>query len=150
MFYGTFRHAVDTKGRVALPAQFRRDLTGAVLAPGSERRLVIRPAAEWSAYEQHFRLTAGSNAQQRQFIRQLYAQAREVEVDGQGRILLSPEHRAFAGIGERAVFVGVSTAVEVVGEEIWDADAALYTPDAFTQLGDTLAASVAPSADERP
>ena len=143
MFYGTFRHAVDAKGRVALPAQFRRDLAGAVLAPGAERRLVIRPAAEWSAYETNFRLTARSTAQERQFIRQLYAQAREVEVDAQGRILLPPEHRTFAGIGDRAVFVGVSTAVEVVGEEIWDADAALYTPDAFTALGDTLAASVA-------
>jgi MraZ protein len=98
VFFGSFRHAVDSKGRVALPAQFRRDLAGAVLAPGAENRLVIRPAQEWQDYEQRFRLTAESSAEQRLFMRHLYAAAREVEVDAQGRILLTPEHRSFAQI----------------------------------------------------
>jgi MraZ protein len=138
VFYGTFRHAVDSKGRVALPAQFRRDLAGAVIAPGAENRLVIRPAAEWSEYEQHFRLTADSSAGQRLFMRHLYAGAREVEVDAQGRILLSPEHRSFARIEERAVFVGVSNVVEVVGEPVWDAEEGALNPQTFTELGDRL------------
>jgi MraZ protein len=138
VFYGTFRHAVDSKGRVALPAQFRRDLGGAVIAPGAENRLVIRPAAEWQDYEQNFRLTASSSAEQRLYMRHLYAGAREVEIDGQGRILLSPEHRRFARIEERAVFVGVSNLVEVVGESVWDAEASGLDPQTFTELGDRL------------
>lgn len=138
MFYGTFRHAVDSKGRVALPAQFRRDLAGAVIAPGAENRLVIRPAAEWQDYEHHFRLTADSSAEQRLFMRHLYAGAREVEVDAQGRILLTPEHRSFARIEERAVFVGVSNVVEVVGEAVWEAENAGLDPQTFTELGDRL------------
>lgn len=138
MFYGTFRHAVDSKGRVALPAQFRHDLGGAVIAPGAENRLVIRPAAEWQDYEQHFRLTADSSAEQRLYMRHLYAGAREVEVDAQGRILLSPEHRSFARIDERAVFVGVSNVVEVVGEAVWDAEEGGLDPQTFTELGDRL------------
>jgi MraZ protein len=138
VFYGTFRHAVDSKGRVALPAQFRRDLGGAVIAPGAENRLVIRPAAEWQDYEQNFRLTAGSSAEQRLYMRHLYAGAREVEIDAQGRILLSPEHRSFARIEERAVFVGVSNLVEVVGEAVWDAEANGLDPLTFTELGDRL------------
>jgi MraZ protein len=141
VFYGTFRHAVDPKGRVALPAQFRRDLAGAVVAPGSENRLVIRPAAEWHEYEQHFRLTAQSSADQRLFIRHLYGSAREVEVDAQGRILFTPEHRSFARIADRAVFVGVSNVVEVVGEEIWDAENGRLNPETFTELGDRVAGS---------
>ncbi len=142
MFYGTFRHAVDSKGRVALPAQFRRDLAGAVIAPGAENRLVIRPAAEWQDYEQHFRLTADSSAEQRLFMRHLYAGAREVEVDAQGRILLTPEHRSFARIEERAVFVGVSNVVEVVGEAVWEAENAGLDPQTFTELGDRLSRPV--------
>lgn len=139
MFYGTYRHAVDAKGRVALPAQYRKDLSkGAVVAPGSERRLVIRPIDEWRAYEQRFRLTAESSAAERTFMRQLYADAREVEVDAQGRILLGPEHRGFAQIADRAVFVGLSNVVEVVGESVWDAERAGFNPDDFTQLGDRL------------
>ena len=149
MFYGTFRHAVDSKGRVALPAQFRRDLAGAVVAPGAENRLVIRPATDWQEYEQHFRLTAESSAEQRLFMRHLYAGAREVEVDAQGRILLTPEHRSFARIADRAVFVGVSNVVEVVGEEVWDAEIGRLNPETFTELGDRVARSGPASAGER-
>ncbi len=148
MFYGTFRHAVDAKGRVALPAQFRRDLAGAVVAPGAENRLVIRPAAEWREYEQHFRLTAESSAEQRLFMRRLYGAAREVEVDAQGRILLSPEHRSFARITDRAVFVGVSNVVEIVGEEVWDAEEAGIDPQTFTELGDRVGRSAPAAAGE--
>ncbi len=150
MFYGTFRHAVDSKGRVALPAQFRRDLAGAVIARGAENRLVIRPAAEWQEYEQHFRLTAESSAEQRLYMRHLYAGAREVEVDAQGRILLAPEHRSFARIEERAVFIGVSNVVEVVGESVWDAEQSTLNPETFTELGDRVGRPSAALAGERP
>ncbi|HEY8676950.1 MAG TPA: cell division/cell wall cluster transcriptional repressor MraZ [Candidatus Dormibacteraeota bacterium] len=149
MFYGTFRHAVDSKGRVALPAQFRRDLGGSVIAPGAENRLVIRPAVDWQEYEQHFRLTAESSAEQRLYMRHLYAGAREVEVDAQGRILLIPEHRNFARIEERAVFVGVSNVVEVVGEEVWDTESRGLDPETFTQLGDRVGRPGSPIAGER-
>jgi MraZ protein len=149
VFYGTFRHAVDSKGRVALPAQFRRDLAGAVVAPGAENRLVIRPAAEWQEYERHFRLTAETSAAQRLFMRHLYAGAREVDVDAQGRILLSPEHRSFARIEDRAVFVGVSNVVEIVGEEVWDTESGGLDPETFTELGDRVGRAGSASADER-
>ena len=139
MFYGTYRHAVDAKGRVAVPAPFRRDLGGAVIAPGAENRLVIRPAAEWRDYEMQFQLTADSSADRRRYMRHLYGGAREVEVDAQGRILLLPEHRTFARITDRAVFVGVSNVVEIVGEEVWDTEAASLNPELFTQLGDRVA-----------
>ncbi|HEY7928130.1 MAG TPA: division/cell wall cluster transcriptional repressor MraZ [Candidatus Dormibacteraeota bacterium] len=141
MFYGSFRHAVDSKGRVALPAQFRRDLAGAVVAPGAENRLVIRPAQEWQEYERHFRLTAESSAEQRLFMRHLYAGAREVEVDAQGRILLTPDHRTFARIEDHAVFVGVSNVVEIVGDVVWDAERGGLDAKTFTELGDRVGRS---------
>jgi MraZ protein len=149
VFFGSFRHAVDSKGRVALPAQFRRDLAGAVLAPGAENRLVIRPAQEWQDYEQRFRLTAESSAEQRLFMRHLYAAAREVEVDAQGRILLTPEHRSFAQIEDRAVFVGVSNVVEIVGEAVWDGESGGLDAQTFTELGDRVGRPGPAGADDR-
>jgi MraZ protein len=138
MFYGTFRHAVDAKGRVAIPAQFRRDLGGAVIAPGAENRLVIWPAGDWQEYERNFKLTAATSADARRYMRHLYAGSQPVVVDAQGRILLSPEHRSFARIDDKAVFVGVSNVVEVVGEAVWDAEASGLDPQTFTELGDRL------------
>ena len=148
MFYGLFRHAVDSKGRVALPAQFRRDLTGAVIARGSEHRLVIRPAADWHQYEQGLTMTSPGSPEQRLYRRHVLASARPVDIDAQGRILLTPDHRAFAQIEERAVFVGVSNVVEVVGESVWDAESAGLDPDTLTELGDRVSFPGVPAAAE--
>jgi MraZ protein len=139
VFLGQYRHQLDAKGRVAVPAQFRRGLgTGSVIAFGPERRLVIWPADEWEGVAQSHRRTASTPAEERQYIRQLYATAREVELDAQGRILLTPEQRTFAQIGERAVFVGVGSCVEVAGEEIWDGETAALSAEAFTELHDRV------------
>jgi len=139
MFIGSYRHQVDGKGRVAVPAQLRKGLPpGSVVAIGSEGRLVIRPPDEWSAMEQRFRLTADTPAEERRYLRALYASAREVELDAQGRLLLGEEHRRWAGISERAVFVGLGNVVEVVGEEAWDRENADLDPAAFTALGDRV------------
>jgi MraZ protein len=139
MFFGTYRHSVDGKGRVALPAQFRKELgRGSVITIGSEGRLVIRPADDWKAYEQRFRLTSETAAEERKYIRFLYANTSPLEVDGQGRVLLTQDHRKFAEIRERAVFVGVGNCVEIIGEPVWDKENAAFTPSAFTELGDRL------------
>ena len=147
MFYGLFRHAVDSKGRVALPAQFRRDLAGAVIAYGPESRLVIRPSGEWENYERNFRMTATTRADERRFIRHAYAGARPIDMDAQGRILLTTDHRKFAQISDRAVFVGVSNVVEIVGEAIWDAESAELDPQTFTELGDLVSQPRGAAAD---
>ena len=146
MFIGSYRHQVDGKGRVALPAPLRKGMPpGSVVAIGAEGRLVIRPPEEWSALEQRFRLTADTAAEERRYLRALYASAREVELDGQGRLLLSDEHRRWAGIRERAVFVGLGNVVEVVGEQTWDRENAELDPAAFTELGDRVGSATSSS-----
>jgi MraZ protein len=139
MFIGSYRHQVDGKGRVAVPATLRKGLPpGSVIAIGSEGRLVIRPPDEWSTVESRFRLTADTPAEERRYLRALYASAREVELDAQGRLLLIDEHRRWATIGERAVFVGLGNCVEVVGEDTWDRENSDLDPAAFTALGDRV------------
>jgi transcriptional regulator MraZ len=151
VFIGSYRHQVDAKGRVAVPAQLRRGLpAGSVVAIGAEGRLVIRPPEEWGSMEQRFRLTAETPAEERRYLRALYASAREVELDAQGRLLLSDEHRRWAAIGERAVFVGLGNVVEVVGEDTWDRENADLDPAAFTALGDRVTSSAGPAPAQRP
>jgi MraZ protein len=140
MFLGHFRHAVDAKGRVAVPSTFRRDLAqGAVLTVGQEGRLVIWPQPAWQEYVARYSMVHDSGPEQRQYMRILYSQSREVELDAQGRVLLSDEHRRFAGITDRAVFVGMNDCFEIVGEAAWDAEQTGVDPDFFTSLGDRIA-----------
>ena len=142
MFLGNFRHQLDSKGRVAVPAQYRKDLgPGSVVGVGPDDRLMIWPADEWRDVSERFRRTATTPAEERQYIRQLFANARELELDGQGRMLLSPEHRAFAGITDTAVFVGVGSCVEVTSPGRWDQDNGSLTSGDFTALHDRVTAS---------
>ena len=65
------------------------------------------------------------------------------------KLSLSSEHRGFARIEDRAVFIGVSNVVEVVGEQVWDTESYGLDPDTFTQLGDRIGRPGSPSAGER-
>jgi MraZ protein len=139
VFIGAFHHQVDGKGRIAVPAQLRRGLeSGSIIAIGPERRLVLYPPDEWHATEERYRIRADNGPDQRRFMRQLYASARPVDLDGQGRLLLDAQHRAYAEITDRAVFIGMSNVVELVGASIWEADQSAFDPDAFTDLGDRV------------
>ena len=141
MFLGSYRHQLDGKGRIAVPAQFRRGLPpGSVIAHGSEARLVIRPPEEWAALERKFRLQAETQGEERKFLRALYSSARPVELDSQGRLLIDAEHRAWAHIKDRAFFVGLGSSVEIVGEELWDEENASMHQAAFTDLSDRVTA----------
>lgn len=150
MFLGSYRHSVDSKGRVAVPAQFRRGLPpGSVLSRGPEGRLVIRDPEGWAALGRDIRLTAVSPADERRLYRAMWSSAREVELDAQGRVLLPEEHRTWAGIADSVVFVGLGESVEIVSATSWDEEQADLDADAFTALNDrVLARGVAPSSPE--
>jgi MraZ protein len=139
MLLGQFDHAVDAKGRVAVPAQFRPQLAaGAVVSIGPEGRLVIWPNPAWEAHLRTLTITAGTPAEQRKYLRRVNAGTRDVDLDGQGRLLLHPSHREFASIRERATFVGMGEYVELCSTERWEEETRELTPDFFTELTDRI------------
>src|SRR2546421_13097616 len=97
MFLGTYRHAVDSKGRVAVPARFREQLpTGTAISKGAEGCLQLYPPQEW-AREQGLRLGPPTPAEERRPARRMFAPARGGECHAQGRKALSPDRRPYAG-----------------------------------------------------
>jgi len=138
-FFGTYHHRIDAKGRVAVPAQLRRWLPeGSVVAPGPERRLMIWPPDEWKAHEERYRRTSETPAQERRFIRQLFGNTYPLELDAQGRLLLSARQREFAQLDDTVVFVGLGNVVEITSESTWAEQQGELDPDAFTQLNDLV------------
>lgn len=136
---GTYRHAVDAKGRVAVPALLRRGLPErSVVAPGPDHRLIVWPPDEWEREQDRYRRTAESPSQQRRFLRQLLGNAYPFELDAQGRLLLTTGQRTWAGIADSAVFTGLGDCVEIVGEELWSSDRLELEPDEFTRLHDLV------------
>src|SRR6202008_1930654 len=85
VFTGEFRHTIDGKGRVAVPARFRADLAaGATVCRWLENCVAIFPKKAWQPLADAASAERYSDASARAFTRFLFSGAFEVELDAQG------------------------------------------------------------------
>ncbi|MDE7328045.1 MAG: division/cell wall cluster transcriptional repressor MraZ [Lachnospiraceae bacterium] len=120
MFMGQYRHTVDTKGRVFVPMKFREGLgEHFVLTGGLDGCLFLYPDRKWEEFANQLKSLAGTK-EARQLKRYFFANAAEMEVDSQGRILI-PSHLR-GGVGKEVVFVGVFDRVELWDSGCWEND----------------------------
>jgi MraZ protein len=120
MFVGQYRHSIDAKGRLAIPARHREQLpTGSVMTIAPENCLRVYPPGEWDVVTQDMRLGAATDPQETNLARRMFSQAHEVEFDKQGRVLIPAWLREAAGLGATAQVVGVANVVEIWSDENW-------------------------------
>ncbi len=118
---GEYQHALDTKGRLIIPAKFREELgEGAVITRGLDNCLFLFPRDEWGILENKLKALPLTKSDARQFVRFLFSGATECELDKQGRINLPGNLREFASIEKDAVVIGVSSRVEIWSKEKWE------------------------------
>jgi MraZ protein len=133
MFTGEYRHTVDAKGRVAIPAKFRLQLDeGAVVVRwmGGCAAIFSRPAFEVIA--SRFASQPLANESATAVSRFLFSSAFDVERDGQGRMVLPAAIREWAGLKNDAVFVGQWDRVEIWAPDRWAASQEdVGTPEAL-------------------
>jgi len=121
MFSGTHTPKVDDKGRLFLPAKFREAMKeGLVITRGQDRALDVRTAADFAEFSARFRTASQTDARLRAYGRMLFALASEQVPDKQGRISLTPELRAYAGLEREAVVLGVYDRVEIWEPSAWE------------------------------
>ncbi len=135
MFTGEYRHAVDVKGRIAVPARFRAQLDGgAVVARWLDTCLAIFPMAAWEELATKVGSLPMTDPNARLLQRQLFAGAFETELDRQGRVLVPQGLRAFAGLEDEAMVLGSREHAEIWAPARWDSySESLNDPDAFAQ-----------------
>lgn len=133
MFTGEYRHAVDVKGRIAVPARFRAQLDGgAVVARWLDTCLAIFPMAAWEELATKVGSLPMTDPNARLLQRQLFAGAFETELDRQGRVLVPQGLRAFAGLEDEAMVLGSREHAEIWAPARWDRySESLNDPDAF-------------------
>ena len=130
---------VDDKGRLAIPAQFRKQLReGSFVSVSQDNVLAIYPPDLWTALAAQLQ-TPLPGPDQRALARTLYSMSDPFEPDGQGRISLQPEQRRLAGIEtpSTVVVIGMGSRVEIWPEARWDS----YSADAsgrFTEFADRV------------
>ena len=130
MFLGRYAHILDAKGRLAVPARYREALAeGVVLTRGSDRCLALYPLAAWRPLAEKVSALPLTDADARNFRRLVFAEATDLALDGQGRILIPPDLRRYAEIEREALVVGVDTSIEIWAPARWEALSAALDAD---------------------
>ncbi len=119
MFLGEYEHTIDAKGRMAVPAKFRAQMDrGAVVSKGMGTCLSVYTMQRWE--EKSAELAEGKASDElRDFERRIYPSASEVELDGQGRMIIPARLRAYASLGNEVTVAGVRDHFEIWDRQTW-------------------------------
>jgi len=121
-FTGDYRHSVDPKGRLVLPAKHRDRLQlGGFLTKFSGGCLAVFTAAEYEIVVSRLREQARNGELGIQTVRQVAASTIDVKPDGQGRVLIPESLRTWAGIDSDVVVAGMFNHIEIWPTTKWDA-----------------------------
>jgi MraZ protein len=122
IFAGEFRHAIDAKNRVTIPARWRSGEVDEFFAvPNQENgSLMVMPVAVTHEVAARAKSDPRFTPQDVQrFIRQFYSRAQPLTTDKQGRIVLLEEHCRQLGLKGEVVLVGSHSRFEVWSPEAW-------------------------------
>jgi MraZ protein len=120
MLLGEYKHNLDTKGRMAIPAKFRDKLSaGAIITRGIDNCLFVFANAEWEKLAQKLIALPLAQADARAFVRLMLSGATDVEIDGQGRILIPDSLRKYATIKKEVVVACLYNRIEIWDEAAW-------------------------------
>ena len=125
VFRGISYLNLDVKGRLAVPARHRDALTercaGHLVVTGdADRCLLIYPLPDWELIQQKLEALSNLDVRVRELQRRLIGFAVDVDMDGAGRVLISPALRAFAQLDKQVVLVGQGKKFELWNEERWE------------------------------
>ena len=121
-FYGTYEHSLDDRGRVAIPAVYRRELQdGGVLRPADDGCLELYTHESFTAKTEEVlgdsdTRTRIGRQRRRAFLSRAFGFS---QLDQQGRIVIPQEMREHAGLAGRVALVGLGDYVEVWDLERW-------------------------------
>lgn len=126
MFRGVNALNLDSKGRLAIPTRYREELVRIangqmVITVDRDHSLLLYPLTEWEEIERKLVKLPSFNIQARRLQRLLIGHATEVELDGNGRILLPPLLREFASLDKAVVMIGQGNKFEIWDEAKWNA-----------------------------
>ncbi len=126
MFRGRHEYTIDSKGRTSIPAKFRdilngKDNNGLIVTNEFDGCLVVYPIDEWRKVEEKISAFPDIRKEIKAYQRFFISGAVECPIDKQGRILIPPTLRDYAGLKRYVVFVGMLNKFEIWSKENWKA-----------------------------
>jgi MraZ protein len=133
-FFGRFEHSVDVKGRIVLPARFRKEFdTQAFLSRFIDGCVALWTPEEFDTQLESMEQRQSLSPEDRNLARVWAGTSAEVEIDRQGRLAVPPSLRTFAQLGSTVLVMGAIERVELWDPDAWEArvrpaEAALMHP----------------------
>ena len=126
MYLGSNAISMDAKGRLAIPAKVRDALQSecggsiVITAHTEERCLLVYPEHQWQQLLPQIESLPNINRKAAKMQRMLIGYATPLEIDeSNGRILLPPTLRDYAGLEKKLMLVGQGKKLELWSEEEW-------------------------------
>ncbi|PKO16934.1 MAG: division/cell wall cluster transcriptional repressor MraZ [Chloroflexi bacterium HGW-Chloroflexi-10] len=114
MFFGTFDHTIDTKGRMTIPVQFRELIAeGAFMTLGFDHNLMVMTKDSFNRLSERINAMSITNPTARELRRQIFANATSLELDKAGRILIPQFLRDIIDLNSGAVIIGAGLYFEI-------------------------------------
>lgn len=114
MLIGEYRHNLDEKGRLIIPAKFREEIGNSfIVTKGLDGCLFVYSLAEWDKIMTKLKTLSFTKKDARIFTRFFLASASVCEFDRQGRINLVNTLTLYAGIKKECVIIGVNDRLEI-------------------------------------
>lgn len=116
---------MDAKGRMAIPARIRETLATScegrlvITAHTEERCLLVYPEPQWQEILPQIEALPNMNKAARRLQRLLIGYACPLEMDGNGRVLVPPTLRDYAGLEKKLMLVGQGKKLELWSEDRW-------------------------------
>lgn len=126
MFRGINLIQLDPKGRLTMPTRYRSTIQAAaknqlILTIDTEEHcLLLYPLPEWEVIESRIQALPSFHKVSRRIQRLLIGHATELELDGNGRLLLPPLLREYAAMDKQVMLVGQGKKFELWSEKEWN------------------------------
>ena len=126
MFKGITNIRIDTKGRLTIPTKYRpiiheQSNSKMVITIDSEEKcLLLYPSTSWKKIQQKINDLPSFNKNARRIQRLLIGHAEDLDLDGNGRILLSKPLRSFAEMTKQVTMIGQGEKFEIWSNDIWE------------------------------
>lgn len=138
MLMGEYKHNMDAKGRIIMPAKFREELGASfILTRGLDGCLFGYPMGQWEIMQEKMKQLPLSKKEARSFVRFFYSAAIEAEIDKQGRINIPKTLLDYAKIEKECRIIGVSDRIEIWSNDQWE-EFAEDAADSFEDIAENM------------
>ena len=126
LFKGIHNLSLDSKGRLGIPVKYRDNIIGLVKGAmvitidTEEKCLLLYPSNFWSKIQDKISNLPSFNKNARRIQRLLVGHAEDIDVDSNGRILISKPLREYASLSKKVILIGQGEKFEIWDQGTWN------------------------------